>query len=105
MTVDHYVKMLHEMIEARQGECALQYFLFLTMDSRMEEHSGRKAYAQFDRWGRMCGSNFQIGGAFFRKKKPLKYCPDCGGIGTPLIRVKGTIADTREGLYPKEEIQ
>ena len=80
-------------------------FLFLTMDSRMEEHSGRKAYAQFDRWGRMCGSNFQIGGAFFRKKKPLKHCPDCGGIGTPLIRVKGTIADTREGLYPKEEIQ
>lgn len=53
----------------------------------------------------MSGSNFQIGGAFFRKKKPLKHCPDCGGIGTPLIRVKGTIADTREGLYPKEEIQ
>lgn len=78
-------------------------FLFLTMDSRMEEHSGRKAYAQFDRWGRMSGSNFQIGGAFFRKKKPLKHCPDCGGKGTPLIRVKGTIADTREGLYPKEE--
>ena len=77
-------------------------FLFLTMDSRMEEHSGRKAYAQFDRWGKMAGSNFQIGGAFFRKKRPLKNCPDCGGVGTPLIRVKGTIADTRQGLYPKE---
>ena len=25
MTVDHYAKMLHEMIEARQGECGLQY--------------------------------------------------------------------------------
>lgn len=77
-------------------------FLFLTMDSRMAEHSGRKAYAQFDKWGKMSGSNFQIGGTFFRKKKPLKKCPDCGGQGTPLIRVKGTIEDTRQGLYPKE---
>lgn len=78
-------------------------FLFLTMDSRMEEHSGRKAYAQFDRWGKVAGANFQIGGAFFRRKKPLKNCPDCGGTGAPLICVKGTIADTRQELYPKEE--
>lgn len=78
-------------------------FMFLTMDSRMEEHSGRKAYARFDRWGEKLGSNFQVGVSFFRKQKPLKHCPDCGGKGVPLIAVKGKAADTREGLYPKEK--
>ena len=78
-------------------------FMFFTMDSRMEEHSGRKAYAKFDKWGQKLGSNFQLGVSFFRKQKPLKHCPDCGGKGHPLITVKGRMADTREGLYPKEE--
>lgn len=74
-------------------------FMFLTMDARMAEHSGRAAYAQFDRWGQMGGTNFFIGGAFFRKKKPLHGCPDCGGRGKPLIAHKGKMKDTREGLY------
>lgn len=78
-------------------------YLFFTMDSKLAEHTGRKAYVTFDKWGQKMGSNYQIGVSFFRKRKPEKHCPDCGGKGNLLIHVKGTIADTRDGLYKKEE--
>lgn len=77
-------------------------FMFFTMDSKLAEHTGRKSYVTFDKWGQKMGSNYQLGVSFFRRRKPEKQCPDCGGKGEPLIHVKGTIADTREGLYPKE---
>lgn len=78
-------------------------YMFFTMDSKLADHTGRKAYITFDKWGQKLGSNYQIGVSFFRKRKPEKHCPDCGGKGKPLVYVKGKIADTREGLYQEEE--
>lgn len=78
-------------------------YMFFTMDSKLAEHTGRKAYITFDKWGQKMGSNYQIGVSFFRKRKPEKHCPDCGGKGKPLIHVKGKITDTRDGLYVQEE--
>ncbi len=79
-------------------------FLFFTMDSKLAEHSGRKAYEKFDKWGQRMKSNYQLGVSIFRKQRPEKKCPDCGGKGKPLIHLKGHVEDTRKGLYGKEEL-
>ncbi len=73
-------------------------FMFYTMDPHLEKSTGIRSYKLFDRWGRMLGSKYQVGVCYFMKKKPRKGCPDCGGKGN-LLSVKGTIRDTREGIY------
>ncbi len=73
-------------------------FMFYTMDSNLEKNSGIKAYKRFDDWGKKLGSKYQVGVCYFIKNKPKKGCPDCGGKGD-LSKVKGQIADTREGIY------
>lgn len=72
--------------------------MFYTMDPHMEKHTGIKAHKLFDRWGKRLGSKYQVGVCYFMKKKPRKGCPDCGGKGN-LLKVKGKIRDTREGIY------
>ena len=73
-------------------------FMYFTMDSDLEHHTGRSAWAQFDKWGKMLGSNYQLGVCLFRKKQPRKDCPDCRGIGD-LSKIRGKIHDTRSGIY------
>jgi hypothetical protein len=73
-------------------------FMYFTMDSDLEHHTGRAAWAQFDKWGKMLGSNYQLGVCLFRKKQPRKDCPDCRGIGD-LSKIRGKIRDTRSGIY------
>lgn len=73
-------------------------FMFYTLDNHLEKSTGIKAYHLFDKWGRLLGHRYQVGISYFIKKKPRRHCPDCGGKGNLMI-VKGTIPDTREGLY------
>lgn len=76
-------------------------FMFYTLENHLEKATGIKAYNLFDKWGRLLGHRYQVGVSYFIKKKPRKNCPDCGGKGN-LMKIKGTIADTREGLYIKK---
>ncbi len=79
-------------------------FLFFTMDSKLAAHSGIKVYEKFDKWGQKMNANYQLGISIFRKQRPEKKCPDCGGKGKPLIHLKGHLEDTRKGLYGKEKL-
>lgn len=84
---------------SRNGKQAVdRNFMFYTLDSHMEKNAGIHAYKLFDKWGLRLGSKYQVGVSYFMKKKPRKGCPDCGGKGN-LLRVKGKIKDTREGIY------
>lgn len=77
-------------------------FMFYTLDQHMAGNTGIKAYATFDKIGQKMGSNYLSGVCLYRKRRPRKGCPDCGGKGDLSI-IKGTIADTRDGIYSKEE--
>ncbi len=76
--------------------------LLYTLCTDLAQATGKSALARLDKLGRRMGRSYQSGVCLYREQKPKKGCPDCGGTGD-LAAVKGAIADTREGIYAKEE--
>lgn len=76
--------------------------LLYTLCSDLARATGKSALSKLDKLGKRMGKSYQSGVCLYREQTPRKGCPDCGGTGD-LSAVKGAIADTREGIYSKEE--
>lgn len=91
------------MLTSRGGKRKTDRNLLLyTLSSDLARATGKPALSRLDKLGRRMGKSYQSGVCLYREQKPKKGCPDCGGTGD-LSAVKGKIADTREGIYTKEE--